>query len=159
VEHKDSASLTIPAKPIQAEIESLGLEDRDNNLNINVGNKSEFILFIRNKLYYNLKYRLSNILYKVERFTPIFKFHSLLNNINLFVPKRLFKPNPFLRYTYRMMRINNNFKKTSSLAITIPSEANGTLPSYKGGTAATQRVLEFNSTTSPAAALIDLEAD
>lgn len=145
VEHKDSASLTIPAKPFQAEIESLGLgaeQDRENKLNINVGNKSEFILFIRNKLYYNLKYRLSNILYKVERFTPIFKFHSLLNNINLFVPKRLFKPHPYIRFTYRMMRINNNFKKTSSLAIT-PQD----------------QLLEFNSTTSPAADLIDMEEE
>jgi len=66
-------------------------------------------LFIRNNLYYNLKSRLSNILYKVEKFTPVLKFHSLLNNINLFVPKRLFKPQPYIRFTYRMIRINNNF--------------------------------------------------
>jgi len=160
VEPKDSASLTIPAKPFQAEIESLGLEDRDNNLNINVGNKSEFILFIRNKLYYNLKYRLSNILYKVERFKTIFKFHSLLNNINLFVPKRLFKPQPFIRLTYRILRINNNFKKTSSLAITLPSATQRSpYSSNKGGTVATQRVLELKSSKSPASALIEFEDD
>ena len=46
---------------------------------------TEFILFIRNKLYYNLKFRLSNILYKIEKFIPVFKSHTLLNNIYLLV--------------------------------------------------------------------------
>jgi len=85
-------------------------------------NKSEFILFIRNNLYYNLKFRLSNILYKVEKFTPVLKFHSLLNNINLFVPKRLFKPQPYIRFTYRMIRINNNFNFKKTSVATTPSE-------------------------------------
>lgn len=85
-------------------------------------NKSEFILFIRNNLYYNLKFRLSNILYKVEKFTPVLKFHSLLNNINLFVPKRLFKPQPYIRFTYRMIRINNNFNFKKTSVQTAPSE-------------------------------------
>ncbi len=81
---------------------------------LSVGNKSEFILFMRNNLYYNLKFRLSNILYKIEKFTPVLKFNSLLNNINLFAPKRLFKPQSSIRFTYRMIQINDifNFKKT-----------------------------------------------
>jgi hypothetical protein len=93
------------------------------NLNIDsfylteAGNKlaeTEFILFIRNNLYYNLKYRLSNILYKLERFIPVLKFHSLLYNINLFVPKRLFKPQTHIRFTYRIIQLNNRFNNMIS---------------------------------------------
>jgi hypothetical protein len=93
------------------------------NLNIDsfylteTGNKlaeTEFILFIRNNLYYNLKYRLSNILYKLERFIPVLKFNSLLYNINLFVPKRLFKPQPYIRFTYRIIQINNHFNNMNT---------------------------------------------
>ena len=82
-----------------------------------VGNKrteTEFILFIRNNLYYNLKFRLSNILYKIEKFLPVLKFNSLLKDINLFVPKRLFKPQPYIRFTYRIIQIQNSVKNTNS---------------------------------------------
>ena len=91
-------------------------------LDVNVGNKSEFILFIRNNLYYNLKSRLSNILYKVERFTSVLKFNSLIHNINLFAPKSLFKPQPYIRFTYRLRRINNNFKKNSPVDLNFKEE-------------------------------------
>jgi hypothetical protein len=93
------------------------------NLNIDsfylteAGNKlaeTELLLFIRNNLYYNLKYRLSNILYKFERFIPVLKFNSLLYNINLFVPKRLFKPQPYIRFTYRIIQINNHFNNMNT---------------------------------------------
>lgn len=75
------------------------------NLNSFKGNNLDFILFIKNNLYYNLKYRLSNILYKIEKFVPVFKLYSLLNNINLFSPKRLLKPQPYIRFSYRMKYI------------------------------------------------------
>ena len=82
-----------------------------------VGNKrteTEFILFIRNNLYYNLKFRLSNILYKIEKFLPVLKFNSLLYNINLFNQKHLFKPQPYIRFTYRIIQINNYFNNTNT---------------------------------------------
>ena len=75
------------------------------NLNSFKGNNLDFILFIKNNLYYNLKYRLSNISYKIEKFVPVFKLYSLLNNINLFSPKRLLKPQPYIRFSYRLRYI------------------------------------------------------
>ena len=72
------------------------------NLNSFKGNNLDFILFIKNNLYYNLKYRLSNISYKIEKFLPFFKINSLLNNINLFSPKRLLKPQPYIRFSYKL---------------------------------------------------------
>jgi len=110
--NENLTKFSLSIKNYNLNLDSFFLSNKDalsQKLDINVGNKSEFILFIRNNLYYNLKSRLSNILYKVEKFTPVLKFHSLLNNINLFVPKRLFKPQPYIRFTYRMIRINNNF--------------------------------------------------
>ena len=75
------------------------------NLNSFKGNNLDFILFIKNNLYYNLKYNLSNISYKIEKFVPVFKLYSLLNNINLFSPKRLLKPQPYIRFSYRLRYI------------------------------------------------------
>jgi hypothetical protein len=90
---------------------------QDKILDLNVRNKSDFILFTRNNPYYNLKFRLSNIFYKIEKFIPVLKLNSLLKNIFLFVPKRLLKPHPNIGFTYRIMQINNNFnfKNTSYL--------------------------------------------
>ena len=83
----------LPVKPLGQSVEGI--------------NNSEFILFVRNNLYYNLKFRWSNILYKIEKLIPVLKFHSLLNNINLFAPKRLLKPQSYIRYYYRIIKINN----------------------------------------------------
>jgi hypothetical protein len=82
------------------------------NLNSFKGNNLDFILFNKNNFYYNLKYRLSNILYKIEKFLPAFKLYSLLNNINLFSPKRLLKPQPYMRFSYRMRYITKINKIT-----------------------------------------------
>lgn len=87
------------------------LRSSSHNLDMNVGNKSEFILFTRNNSDYNLKFSLSNILYIIEKLRPILKFNSLLKNIYLFVPKRLLKPHPYIGFNYRLIQINNNFKK------------------------------------------------
>nr|UZS77737.1 hypothetical protein [Lentinula edodes] len=106
-ESKSSYLLVQANLPLIKEDRGFNLQKR---LDMNVGNKSEFILFTRNNLYYNLKYRLSNIMYKIEKFIPVLKFYSLLNNINLFVPKRLLKPQPYIRFTYRIIQLNNSFK-------------------------------------------------
>ena len=84
------------------------------NLNSFKGNNLDFILFIKNNLYYNLKYRLNNILYKIEKFLPVLKFYSLLYNINLFSPKRLLKPQPYIRFSYRLRHMSK---------VTIPSDS------------------------------------
>jgi hypothetical protein len=77
-------------------------------------NNSEFILFVRNNLYYNLKLRWSNILYKILKLIPVLKTHSLLNNINLFAPKRLFKPQPYIRYFFRIIKIRPSVGSSDS---------------------------------------------
>jgi len=82
------------------------------NLNSFKGNNLDFILFNKNNFYYNLKYRLSNMLYKIEKFIPALKLYSLLNNINLFSPKRLLKPQPYIRFSYRMRYITKINKIT-----------------------------------------------
>jgi hypothetical protein len=99
------------------------------NLNSFKGNNLDFILFIKNNLYYNLKYRLSNILYKIEKFVPVFKLYSLLNNINLFSPKRLLKPQSYIRFSYRMKYITKISKNTSPF------------PAYVGDT---HKIMEIN---------------
>lgn len=73
-------------------------------------NKTEFILFTRNNFFYSIKYRLSNIMYKIEKLLPVLKFYSLLNNINLFAPKRLLKPQSYIRFTHSVIQLNNKFK-------------------------------------------------
>ena len=100
---------TTSIKNYNLNLDSFKLTEVDNKRT-----ETEFILFIRNNLYYNLKFRLSNILYKIEKFIPVLKFHSLLYNINLFNPKRLFKPQPYIRFTYRIIQINNYFNNTNT---------------------------------------------
>lgn len=93
------------------------------NLNSFKGNNLDFILLNKNNLYYNLKYRLSNILYKIEKFVPVFKLYSLLNNINLFSPKRLLKPQPYIRFSYRMRYIT----KINKVSAEFENRSNSTL--------------------------------
>ena len=99
---------TTSIKNYNLNLDSFKLTEVDNKRT-----ETEFILFIRNNLYYNLKFRVSNILYKIEKFIPVLKFHSLLYNINLFNQKRLFKPQPYIRFTYRIIQINNYFNNTN----------------------------------------------
>jgi hypothetical protein len=97
------------------------------NLNSFKGNNLDFILLNKNNLYYNLKYRLSNILYKIEKFVPVFKLYSLLNNINLFSPKRLLKPQPYIRFSYRMRYIT----KINKVNAGFENRSNSTLSNEK----------------------------
>ena len=103
--------ITTSIKNYNLNLDSILLKEVGNN---RTPTATEFILFIRNNSYYNLKFRLSNILYKIEKFIPVLKFHSLLYNINLFAPKRLFKPQPYIRFTYRIIQINNHFNNMNT---------------------------------------------
>jgi hypothetical protein len=122
---------TTSIKNYNLNLDSFKLTELDNKRT-----ETEFILFIRNNLYYNLKFRVSNILYKIEKFIPVLKFHSLLYNINLFNPKRLFKPQPYIRFTYRIIQINNYFNNkninlASSFLKNREEESNNLFSNYR----------------------------
>jgi len=99
-----------------------GINVYNNNLNdfISKWNNLELILYLKNDDFYEYNLRLSNLLYCINRFFPIFKFRTLLNtktNINkveLFLPKNLLKPNPNTRFNdhfrYVIAKIYKNNK-------------------------------------------------
>uniref|UniRef100_UPI0030FE5FCF ribosomal protein S3 n=1 Tax=Singerocybe alboinfundibuliformis TaxID=1346812 RepID=UPI0030FE5FCF len=78
-------------------------------------NKLDLIFNIKNDEYYKLNLHLSNYLYKINKFISIFNINSLLYNIRLFVPTRLFKPQPCLKYDYRLRYILKNLTTNSRL--------------------------------------------
>jgi hypothetical protein len=108
---------------------------------LTVGKNSEFILFTRNNLYYNLKFSLSNILYKYEKLIPVLKLHSLLKNIYLFVPKRLLKPHPYINYTYRIIQARAPYERYDLLSGGYAVEQNGVRSQHS--------ILPFTENTSP----------
>jgi hypothetical protein len=80
------------------------------NLNLNNylirKNKLDLILTLnKNDEYYKLNLILSNYFYKVRKFIPVVKLKSLLYNIRLFLPSRLLKPEPHIRFRYRLREI------------------------------------------------------
>jgi hypothetical protein len=116
------------------------------NLNSFKGNNLDFILFIKNNLYYNLKYRLSNISYKIEKFVPVFKLYSLLNNINLFSPKRLLKPQPYIRFSYRLRYITKITKPILSIENMASLNENKKMKSgaYASSLTPSHQIMELN---------------
>jgi hypothetical protein len=86
-----------------------GLISYNNNLNKFVSNKInhklKLILKLKNDDFYEYNFYLSKLLYIINRFFPIFKIRSLLQKINLFVPNKILKPNPNIRFNYKLRYI------------------------------------------------------
>jgi hypothetical protein len=89
-----------------------GINVYNNNLNdfILKWNNLELILYLKNDDFYKSNLRLSNLLYCIKRFFPIFKIRSLLHKVELFLPKNLLKPNPNTRFSYRFKYIAKFYK-------------------------------------------------
>lgn len=68
-------------------------------------NKLKLILQLKKVDYYKLNIRLSNYFYMIKNFIPVFKIRSLLYNIRLFLPNKLLKPEPYIRFNYRLRYI------------------------------------------------------
>jgi len=75
-------------------------------------NKLNLILELKKDDYYKLNYNLSHYFYQIKRFIPVLKLRSLLYNFRLFLPKRLLKPEPFIRLRYRLRCLTKTYKIT-----------------------------------------------
>nr|YP_009739426.1 ribosomal protein S3 [Tricholoma flavovirens]QIC20270.1 ribosomal protein S3 [Tricholoma flavovirens] len=82
------------------------------NLNtyLNKYNNKELILQLKMDDIYKLNNRLSNYFYIINKFIPFFKIRSLIYNIRLFLPKRLLKPQPYIKFKYRFRYIAKIYK-------------------------------------------------
>ena len=67
-------------------------------------NKLELITQLKNKdhEYYKLNIRISNYFYILNRYMPVFNIRSLINNLGLFLPTHLLKPEPNVIFSYRL---------------------------------------------------------
>jgi len=73
-------------------------------------NKLNLILELKKDDYYKLNNSLSNYFYQIKRFMPVLKLRSLLYNIRLFLPKRLLKPEPSIRFSFRLRYVTKLYK-------------------------------------------------
>jgi Mitochondrial ribosomal protein (VAR1) len=84
-----------------------GINIYNNQLNhyLDTHKYTELILELKNDDHYKLNISLSNYLYLIKIFMPIFKFRSLIYKFRIFLPKWLFKPNPYINFKYRLRYI------------------------------------------------------
>jgi len=68
-------------------------------------NNKDLILELKKDENYKLNITLSNYFYMIKKFMPVFKLRSLFYKIRLFFPKRLLKPEPYIRFSYRLRYI------------------------------------------------------
>jgi hypothetical protein len=68
-------------------------------------NKLYLILYLKKDKDYQFNLNISNYFYIIKKFMPVFKIRSLLYNLRLFFPKRLLKPEPYIRFSYRLRYI------------------------------------------------------
>jgi hypothetical protein len=82
------------------------------NLNhyLKTHNNKELILQLKNDEIYKLNISLSNYFYIINKFIPFFKLRSLIYKIRLFLPTRLFKPHPYIKFRYRFRYIAKYYK-------------------------------------------------
>jgi Mitochondrial ribosomal protein (VAR1) len=82
------------------------------NLNtyLNKYNNKDLILQLKMDDNYKLNNRLTNYFYIINKFIPFFKIRSLIYNIRLFLPKRLLKPHPYIKFKYRFRYIAKIYK-------------------------------------------------
>lgn len=73
-------------------------------------NNKELILQLKNDDIYKLNNKLSNYFYIINKFIPFFKIRSLIYKIRLFLPKRLFKPHPYIKFRYCLRNIAKIYK-------------------------------------------------
>ena len=73
-------------------------------------NNKELILHLKNDEIYKLNISLSNYFYIINKFIPFFKIRSLIYKIRLFLPTRLFKPHPYIKFRYRFRYIAKYYK-------------------------------------------------
>nr|YP_009739460.1 ribosomal protein S3 [Tricholoma saponaceum]QIC20304.1 ribosomal protein S3 [Tricholoma saponaceum] len=84
----------------------------NSNLNhyLKTHNNKELILHLKNDDIYKLNISLSNYFYIINKFIPFFKIRSLIYKIRLFLPTRLFKPHPYIKFRYRFRYIAKYYK-------------------------------------------------
>lgn len=82
------------------------------NLNtfLNKYNNKDLILQLKMDDNYKLNNRVTNYFYIINKFIPFFKIRSLIYNIRLFLPKRLLKPHPYIKFKYRFRYIAKIYK-------------------------------------------------
>ena len=82
------------------------------NLNnyLNNYNHKELILQLKKDEIYKLNNRVSNYIYIIKKFIPLFKIRSLIYKIRLFLPKGLIKPHPYIKFRYRFRYIAKIYK-------------------------------------------------
>jgi hypothetical protein len=84
-----------------------GINIYSKNLNkyLKTHNNKELILQLKKDTNYKLNISLSNYFYWIKKFFPVFKIRSLLYKFRLFFPKQILKPEPYIRYKYRLRYI------------------------------------------------------
>jgi hypothetical protein len=89
-----------------------GITKYNKNLNdyASKWNNLELILNLKKDEFYKSNLRVSNLLYCIKRFFPIFKIRNILKKVEIFLPKNLLKPNPKIRYSYRFKHIAKFYK-------------------------------------------------
>jgi Mitochondrial ribosomal protein (VAR1) len=70
----------------------------------------ELILELKSDENYKFNTILSNYIYILNKFFPIFYFRSLIYNYSLFLPKRLFRPHPNIKFKYRFKYLEKYYK-------------------------------------------------
>ena len=73
-------------------------------------NNKELILQLKNDEIYKLNNRISNYIYIIKKFIPLFKIRTLIYKIRLFLPKGLLKPHPYIKFRYRFRNIAKIYK-------------------------------------------------
>jgi Mitochondrial ribosomal protein (VAR1) len=91
-------------------LKGLYLYNYNLNTYLNKYNNKDLILQLKMDDNYKLNNRLSNYFYIINKFIPFFKIRSLIYNIRLFLPKRLLKPHPYIKFKYRFRYIAKIYK-------------------------------------------------
>jgi hypothetical protein len=73
-------------------------------------NNKELILQLKKDEIYKLNNSVSNYIYIIKKFIPLFKIRSLIYKIRLFLPKGLIKPHPYIKFRYRFRYIAKIYK-------------------------------------------------
>jgi hypothetical protein len=126
-EHSES---NIIIKQTLSDIFLKGLISYNNSLNTfvskEINHRLKLILKLKNDDIYEYNLYLSKLLYTINRFFPIFKIRSLLKKINLFVPTKILKPNPNIRFNYKLRYIAKIyiFPEITTLFQDVPTNTN-----------------------------------
>jgi hypothetical protein len=103
---------------INKKLEKLVESIKKYNLNLNSfkGSKLDFILFLRNNLYFNLKICFSNILYKIDLIKAV--YNSTINNNNSINNNNFFNLSKIerLKILLKKVDINKKFYSTGTVA-------------------------------------------